>query len=149
LTRALRVDKITLAALQATLLAYLENKAVEEIPVWQMIAAELKTLNRRASKWRHALESLGVEATVVQSCSTVGGGSLPGQQLPTRALAIATPLPDLLAAQLRAASPRVIARIEDNRLILDPRTVLPDQDQGLIVALTSIFKAKPTLPSQS
>jgi L-seryl-tRNA(Ser) seleniumtransferase len=142
LTRALRVDKITLAALQATLLAYLEDKATAEIPVWQMISASRAALNRRARKWLRALDPFEVEAGIFDTHSTVGGGSLPGQQLPTRALAIRTPSPNTLAAQLRATTPRIIARIEADRLILDPRTVLPDQDQKLIVALTSVLKAK-------
>jgi L-seryl-tRNA(Ser) seleniumtransferase len=144
LTRALRVDKIILAALQATLLAYLEDKAVDEIPVWRMIAAEGKSLNRRVRKWQQALKSTEVKTTIIDSYSAVGGGSLPGQQLPTQALAISTSAPNALAAQLRAASPRVIARIEADRLILDPRTVLPEQDQGVITALISSLKATPT-----
>jgi L-seryl-tRNA(Ser) seleniumtransferase len=73
---------------------------------------------------------------VVESASTVGGGSLPGQTLPTRALALAVPSVDLLAARLRQADPPVIARIENQRLLLDPRTVLPEQDRALIAALT-------------
>ena len=146
LIRALRVDKITLAALQATLLAYLENKATQEIPVWQMIAADTRSLTRRARKWLQALGPTGIVARVIETTSTVGGGSLPGQQLPTRALAIQTmtenvaPSPNTAAARLRAADPPVIARVEADQLILDPRTVLPHQDQAVIAALLSVFK---------
>jgi L-seryl-tRNA(Ser) seleniumtransferase len=144
LARALRVDKVTLAGLQATLLAYLEGKAVEEIPIWRMIATPLEALARRARRWRRALQDTGVPMQVVAAVSTVGGGSLPGQSLPTRALAIGTPAPDALAARLRcpepAAGPRpelaegppIVARIEDDQLLLDPRTVLPEQDALLI-----------------
>jgi L-seryl-tRNA(Ser) seleniumtransferase len=146
LIRALRVDKITLAALQATLLAYLENKAVEEIPVWQMIAAEKKALQRRARKWLRTLTPTGLTADIIETSSTVGGGSLPGQQLPTCALAIQTTAgsaavsPNAVAAKLRATHPPVIARVEADQLILDPRTVLPSQDNGVIAALQSVFK---------
>ncbi len=140
LIRALRVDKTTLAALQATLLAYQENKAVGEIPVWQMISADKGGLNRRARKWLRALGPMGIRAHVIDTTSTVGGGSLPGQQLPTRALAIQTPSPNTLAAKLRATNPPVIARVEADQLILDPRTILPEQDGSLIAAIQTVFK---------
>jgi L-seryl-tRNA(Ser) seleniumtransferase len=139
LIRALRVDKITLAALQATLLAYLEEKATSEIPVWRMISTNVNTLNRRAHKWRRALLSspslAHLPLQVIESASTVGGGSLPGQTLPTRVLALNVPSIDALAAYLRQADPPIIARIDNQRLLLDPRTVLPEQDKALIAAL--------------
>lgn len=137
--RAVRVDKFTLAALQATLLAYLEGKAVTEIPVWQMIGADQRNLARRAKGWRRALRQMpqfaSIPLTVISSTSTVGGGSLPGQTLPTKVLALTTPDLETLAARLRRATPPVIARIEDNQLLLDPRTVLPEQDKTLISIL--------------
>jgi L-seryl-tRNA(Ser) seleniumtransferase len=135
LARAVRVDKTTLAGLQATLLAYLEGKATDEIPVWRMIATPLETLTRRARKWQRALKEVGVPLSVVAAESAVGGGSLPGQTLPTRALALEVPSPDTLAARLRAAHQPVVARIEDDRLLLDPRTVLPEQDTNLVETL--------------
>lgn len=142
LIRALRVDKTTLAALQATLLAYLENKAPDEIPVWRMISARPAALARRARKWRTALQRqpqlAGVPVRVIDTISTVGGGSLPGQTLPTKALALEVESPDALAQRLRRAGLEtpVIARIESDRLLLDPRTVLPEQDAALVEALT-------------
>ncbi len=139
LIRAMRVDKITLAALQATLLAYVEDKALGEIPVWQMIAATSADLQQRVQYWSQALTQTGLQATIVTTASTVGGGSLPGQTLPTLALAISSPMPQTLANKLRQATPRVIVRIEDNRLILDPRTVLPWQDDGLLQALKTVL----------
>jgi L-seryl-tRNA(Ser) seleniumtransferase len=114
------------------LLAYLEGKATQEIPVWRMIATPIEVLARRARKWQRALQVAGAPISVVAAESTVGGGSLPGQTLPTRALALEVPSPDALAARLRAANPPVVARIEDDRLLLDPRTVLPEQDTMLI-----------------
>jgi L-seryl-tRNA(Ser) seleniumtransferase len=118
--------------LQATLLAYLEGKATEEIPVWRMIDTPVEALARRARRWQRALKEAGTPLSVVAAESTVGGGSLPGQTLPTRALALEVPSPDALAARLRAADPPTVARIEDDRLLLDPRTVLPEQDTALI-----------------
>jgi len=135
LARAVRVDKTTLAGLQATLLAYLQGKATEEIPVWRMIATPVETLERRARRWQRALRDTGVPMTVVAAESTVGGGSLPGQTLPTRALALQVPSPDALAARLRTAEPPVVARIEDERLLFDPRTVLPEQDRAFTEAV--------------
>ena len=141
LIRALRVDKTTLAALQAILLAYLENKALDEIPVWRMISAGPDNLARRARRWRMALRSIpqlaNLSVQVINSVSAVGGGSLPGQTLPTKALAISVASVDALAEKLRFLEdyPPVIARIEDKRLLLDPRTVLPEQDKVLVAAL--------------
>jgi len=135
LIRAFRVDKTTLAGLQATLLAYLEGKAAAEIPVWQMISTDVKTLNRRAKKWQRALRAVGLKSAVINTASTVGGGSLPGQQLPTRALGLQSRSPNLLAAKLRNAAPPVIARVEADLLVLDPRTVLPEQEGQLIEIL--------------
>lgn len=142
LIRALRVDKSTLAALQATLLAYLENRATIEIPVWRMIAADINDIARRARKWRtvllQRLPHLSPQTIlVVDSSSTVGGGSLPGQTLPTKALAISLDSVDLLAAKLRQIThiPPVVARIESDQLLMDPRTVLPEQDRALLSAL--------------
>jgi len=135
MTRALRVDKTTLAALQATLLSYLRGRAIAEVPIWQMIAAEVRELEARAEGWAQMLAVEGIRAQVVSGESTVGGGSLPGQTLPTRLCAVAVDSPDRLARLLRAGDPPVIGRIEDDRLLLDPRTVLPDQDRSLLDAL--------------
>jgi L-seryl-tRNA(Ser) seleniumtransferase len=135
LARALRADKLCLAALQATLLHYLKGEAVEQVPVWRMIATPLTEIERRARRWRQALRRAGVEAEIVDGASTVGGGSLPGETLPTKLVALAAPHPDQLAAALRTADPPVIARIEEDRLVLDPRTVLAEEEQDLIEAV--------------
>jgi L-seryl-tRNA(Ser) seleniumtransferase len=146
LARAVRVDKTTLAGLQATLLAYLEGKATDEVPVWRMIATPLENLTRRARKWQRALKDSGVPTAVIAAESTVGGGSLPGQTLPTRVLALEVPSPDPLAARLRhpepSNGPPIVPRIEDDRLLLDPRTVLPEQDTILVKALRAALAAE-------
>jgi L-seryl-tRNA(Ser) seleniumtransferase len=139
LTRALRADKLCLAALQATLLQYLKGKATEQVPVWRMIATPLEEIERRARRWRRSLRQAGVEAEIVDGESTVGGGSLPGETLPTKLVALAVPHPDQMTTALRAADPPVIARIEEDQLVLDPRTVLAEEEKLLeaIKELTS------------
>jgi L-seryl-tRNA(Ser) seleniumtransferase len=123
LARALRVDKLTLAALDATLRSYQRGRAIEEIPVWQMIAAPLATLHARAERWQAALLSANIAATIWQGESAVGGGSLPGETLPTWLLALPAPRPDALAAQLRSAAMPVVCRIQKQHLLFDPRTL--------------------------
>ena len=142
LARAVRVDKATIAGLHATLLHYVKGEATEKVPVWRMIAETREALGARAEKWARALAERGLVATTVDERSTVGGGSLPGETLPTRALAIARPAGKSggqwlvsMAGELRRGRPPVVGRIEKDRLLLDPRTVLPEQDETLLLAL--------------
>jgi L-seryl-tRNA(Ser) seleniumtransferase len=135
LARAIRADKLCLAALSATLLHYLKEEALREIPVWRMITATEKELRERVLGW---VASLGV-GEAVQGESTVGGGSLPGQVLPTWLLALPNSSPTNLLARLRESNPPIIARIQDDRAVLDPRTVLPEQDEVLISSLRKIL----------
>jgi L-seryl-tRNA(Ser) seleniumtransferase len=137
LLRALRVDKFTIAGLGATLDAYLTGRAVEEVPVWRMIAMEAEAIRRRARRlagWLRGLEA-GVEVTVGAGRSTVGGGSLPGETLPTYLVALQAPSADALARRLRLGEPAVVGRIEAERFLIDLRTVLPEQEADLQRAL--------------
>jgi L-seryl-tRNA(Ser) seleniumtransferase len=130
LARALRADKLTLAALGATLEHYRREEAVQHVPVWQMIARPLEDLREVAWRWKgHFAPD---QAMVMDGESTVGGGSLPGSTLPTALLTLRVPHPDDFVARLRAASPPVIARISDDCVVFDPRTVLPGQDRLLL-----------------
>lgn len=135
LARALRVDKTTIAGVQATLLHYLKQEAIEKLPVWQMISSSLEDIQRRAESWAERLEQLGIVAEVVPGFSTVGGGSLPGETLPTRLVALQIPSPDQLAHRLRTGEPPVVGRIEGGRLLLDPRTVLFGEEHELVSGL--------------
>ncbi len=170
LMRAIRIDKLTLAALEATLRHYQRQEATEHIPIWRMIAASSEALAERAHRWAKHLQEWGFQATVQEGQSTIGGGSLPGETMPTTLLAIdeaslmkwhppanpahpsATNLHraqlnsgesqaagqsvlDMLATRLRTGEPPVVARIHRNSLLLDPRTVLPEQDDALLAAL--------------
>jgi L-seryl-tRNA(Ser) seleniumtransferase len=135
LARAVRMDKLSMAALAATLLHYIRGEAADKVPIWRMISTPLEDLDLRAQRWRDAL---GGSATVVDGASTIGGGSLPGETLPTRLLRLrpsGAGGAEALAARLRRTDPPVVGRIEDDRLLLDPRTVLPDEDAALLAAL--------------
>ena len=129
LARAVRADKLCLAALSATLLHYLRDEAAREIPVWRMLATPLATLDERAQIWAALL---GPAASVIDGKSTVGGGSLPGETLPTRLLALAVDAPNALAARLRAENPPIVARVANERVVFDPRTVLVEEDAALV-----------------
>jgi L-seryl-tRNA(Ser) seleniumtransferase len=135
LTRALRVDKTTLAGLQATLLHYLEGKAPAKVPVWRMIATPVEAIEERAQDWASLLAETGAEINVRDGRSTVGGGSLPGETLPTKLVTIRVPSPDDLSRRLRLGRPAVVGRIEGDRFLLDPRTVMPGQEETLIERL--------------
>jgi L-seryl-tRNA(Ser) seleniumtransferase len=133
--RAVRADKLALSALTATLQHYLKDEAEREIPVWRMIAQKPADLQARASHWQNLLST----GEVIATQSTVGGGSLPGQILPTFALALTAQQPNRVLAKLRRQSPPVIARIEDDRLLFDPRTVLFEQEGAFLAAVRSIL----------
>jgi L-seryl-tRNA(Ser) seleniumtransferase len=139
LMRALRSDKLTLAALEVTLRQHLTGAAQREIPVARMIATSLDELAARARRWAQEFKALGLSATVETGESTVGGGSLPGETLPTMLCVVYENerAPDVaaLAAHLRVATPSVIGRTLRARLLLDPRTVFPEQDALLFQVL--------------
>jgi L-seryl-tRNA(Ser) seleniumtransferase len=136
LARALRVDKLTLAALIATLDLYL-TQSLSRLPVWDMLGASTESMGARARAWQSRLVERGAAVEVVAAESTVGGGSLPGERLATMALAI-TPARGgaaELLRRLREHQPPVIGRIVEERVLLDPRTVLPDEDDAVIDAV--------------
>jgi L-seryl-tRNA(Ser) seleniumtransferase len=125
LARAMRPDKATLAGVAATLALYQAGRAESAIPVWRMIAASAEALRERAERLAADLDRTA-GASVVEVRSTVGGGSFPGETLPSWGVALALRSPDRVVAELRRGSPCVIARVEDGRVILDLRTVRED-----------------------
>jgi L-seryl-tRNA(Ser) seleniumtransferase len=136
LMRALRVDKMTLAALEATLRHYQRCEAQTHIPIWRMIAARPEELATRATAWAVKLDAKGIRAHTQHGESTIGGGSLPGETLPTTLLtldasAISCSL-DKFAQCLRLHTSPIVARILHDTLILDPRTVLEEQDEDVV-----------------
>jgi len=135
LARALRADKACLAGMMATLLHYLKDEAEREIPVWQMISTKDEQIKVRAEAWRDVLK----QGDVLPSESTIGGGSLPGETLPTYVLSLSIESPDKFLKRLREARPPVIARAENDRVLLDPRTVLPAQEDALVSVLQTLL----------
>ena len=136
LARTVRMDKASIAALHATLLHYLRGEALTHIPVWRMIAAPLSTLGKRAKR---IARDAGAPAKVIDGRSMVGGGSLPEETLPTKLVAVTgagSRLADV-SRKLRLGAPAVVARVESGALVLDPRTVRPDEDAALVQALVS------------
>jgi L-seryl-tRNA(Ser) seleniumtransferase len=145
LTRAVRPDKLTLAALGATLEHYLRGEAVERVPVWRMLAARPEAIEARARALIERLDGRGLTFELLDGASAIGGGSLPGETLPTRLLAISGPQsPDGVAARLRAGEPPIIGRIERDRFVLDLRTVLPEEDEVLGETLAGLCGLPPT-----
>ncbi|TMG71952.1 MAG: L-seryl-tRNA(Sec) selenium transferase [Chloroflexi bacterium] len=137
LMRALRPDKITIAALIATLASYRDDRATEELPVWRMIAAPPSDLAGRAGVIADKLSRAGVHAEVIETRSTVGGGSLPEETQPSYAVALSGAPATSLAARLRSAQPPVVARIIDERVALDLRSVLAEHDEELARAVAA------------
>jgi len=135
LLRALRLDKVTIAGLAATLAHYERDEALREIPVWRAIARPVEALAEEAEAWRAALGAAAPGARVRPGLSAVGGGTLPGETLPTAVLALPAADPDAFLARLRRADPPVLARIEDGEVILDPRTVQPGEGPWVVAAL--------------
>ena len=137
LARAVRADKLTLAALEATLVLYREpERARREIPVLRMLTEDVAQIRQRAEALH---KGVGTDADVVEGESEVGGGSFPGAQLKTWLVRV-NPRPltaDTLVARLRASDPPVVARIGDDRVLLDPRTIFPDQVETVARAVRS------------
>lgn len=128
LARAIRADKLCLSALSETLLHYLKDEAEQKVPVWQMISMRPDAIKKRAQEWQRMLQT----GDVIEATSTVGGGSLPGETLPTYVLALKVQHPDRLMRRLRSNPKPIIARLENNLVLLDPRTVFQAQETELL-----------------
>jgi L-seryl-tRNA(Ser) seleniumtransferase len=137
LCRALRVDKVTLAGLEATLRLYRDpSHATREIPTLRMLAERPDALEPRARGVASSLREAGVACEVVETGSAVGGGTFPGVELPSCAVALTGAGATALARALRSGDPPVVGRIVDDVLLLDMRTVLPGQEGELIEGVT-------------
>ena len=138
LARAVRIDKMTLAALNSTLRSYVRGNALEDLPILRMMSATIDELHQVAIDW-----STEIESEVVDGQTAIGGGSAPGQTLPTKRLKIAIDQStETLAAKLRTNETPIIGRIEDDRLFLDPRTVLPEERSEVTKALRSLAASR-------
>ena len=140
LMRAVRADKLTYAALNATLQEYALGRASITVPVIRMIKAQEDEIERRARTAAAAVNTSTIKVQIIDGVSTIGGGSAPGSELSTRLLAMtsSTIQPKHLAAALRRLTPPIIGRIERGQVVLDLRTVLPEQDEMLARALGSL-----------
>ena len=143
LARAVRADKACLAGLSATLLHYLKDEAEREVPILKMMSLTLEQVQGRAEAWAaelgQGLTPSNVEALVVAGESTVGGGSLPGESMPTMLLSLEVRSAEKFLRSLRRNDPPLIARTENDKVLLDPRTVLPEQEAALLVALKNLL----------
>lgn len=135
LYRAIRADKLCLAALSATLLHYLKGEAEQAIPLYQMLSRSIESLQAQVQKWIDRLQA----GSAMEGFSTIGGGSLPGETMPTCLLALKVKSPAKFAARLREANPPIIARVQEDLLLLDPRTVLPWQEETLLKSLYTVL----------
>jgi L-seryl-tRNA(Ser) seleniumtransferase len=133
--RAVRMDKIALAGIEATLKHYSRAEATKQVPVWKMICRPLDDIKQQAEGWAQEFGAMGLKAFVIEGESTVGGGSLPGTTLPTCWVALDLPSPDAFSERLRCGESPVIGRIDEGRLLMDPRTVLPGEEQILLAAV--------------
>ena len=134
LARAVRIDKMTLAALNSTLRSYIRGTALDDLPILKMMSAHLEELEVVARHWAREVDS-----EIVDGRTAIGGGSAPGQTLPTKRLKITSRHPaDEIAARLRNTDNPIIGRIEDDRFFLDPRTVLPEERDDVALALRTL-----------
>ncbi len=143
LMRAVRIDKMTLAALETTLRHYQRGQAETHIPIWRMISAKPENIYARAASWVARLQQHAIAAHMQPGESTIGGGSLPGETLPTTLLALDAsntniPLTEL-AQKLRMRPTPLIVRILRDTLLLDPRTIFEEQDEEVLRALLAVL----------
>jgi L-seryl-tRNA(Ser) seleniumtransferase len=144
LARAVRADKTTLAGIATSLRHYARGEAESQIPIWRMIAASEASIERRADAIAQDLAASGIAATTDRVAATVGGGSLPGEMLPSWAVVLPPTLGEGVAEtarRLRLGEPGVFGRIDQDRLLLDLRTVLPEDDAALVGAVKRAFLA--------
>jgi L-seryl-tRNA(Ser) seleniumtransferase len=144
LARAVRPEKVTLAALAATLGLYRAGRATTDVPVWRMIASTSEALGARADRLLAGLPAaIRPRVAVTLMTSTIGGGSLPGETLESAGLVVAGPGAADLAARLRAGEPAVVGRVEHGAVLLDLRTVDPADDAALADAVARALADRP------
>ena len=139
MARAVRIDKFTMSSLQTTLNHYIKNEVTKKIPIWIMISQKKSSILNRVKKWQSACK---IKTEICETQSTIGGGSLPGQLIPSFSLSIPETknlTADQIARKLRKNNIPIISRIEHQKVFLDARTVFPKQDKTILSALDSII----------
>lgn len=146
LARAVRADKTALAGVAATLRHYLRDDYSESIPIWRMMSISVDVLDARCRRWIEQIADEDIE--LVSSLSAIGGGSLPGETMESSAIAISDEKMrarglslDLVARRLRNGTAALVPYVGDGRLLIDARTVLPDQDAGVVAALSAALRS--------
>jgi L-seryl-tRNA(Ser) seleniumtransferase len=139
LLRALRLDKLSLAALAATLECYRNESARERLPIYRMLSTTPAELRARAGAYTAAVAA----AKIVDTIGYIGGGALPQASIASVGVAIQTPEPDALSARLRCGDPAIVARIENDRVVLDLRTVSPSEDERVVARLAQEISGSP------
>jgi L-seryl-tRNA(Ser) seleniumtransferase len=134
LHRALRLGRLPLVALEATLAAYLAGD-LDSIPALAMVRRTSVELEARARSWADRLAGVGFETTVIPLSSVAGGGTYAEEKIPSVGLALHVADPDALALRLRTAAVPVLPRIEDGAVVCDARTVLPEEDDAFLASL--------------
>ncbi len=136
LMRVIRLDKLSAAALEATVKIYLDKTAAEDIPAWHMMSATSAELEMRAKDIAQKLKTKGIDARVINGKSMVGGGTLPEQGLPTLLVGIKPKSSvEAFSCSLRLSDPPLVARVENDIIIIDMRTVFPEQDVTVIAII--------------
>lgn len=139
LERTVRIDKMTTIALQSTILHYLKKES-EHIPVWKMIGYRLEEIASRAERISRELSKLQLVSSTIESFSTIGGGSLPDETLPTKVVAIEPPYSvEDFAQRLRLSVPPLLGRIEESRFLIDPRTIPPSLDSTMVKIIQKVL----------
>ena len=139
MARAVRIDKFTTSSLQTTLNHYIKKEITKKIPIWIMISQKKSSILNRVKKWQSVCK---IQTQICETQSTIGGGSLPGQLIPSYSLSISETkslTAQLISKKLRENSMPIISRIENQKVLLDARTVFPKQDKIIISALHSII----------
>ena len=140
--RALRVDKVTLAALEATVEIHLQGKASDEIPLLQMMHETREQVKQRCESVVQRLQySADFVVQVIDTISEIGGGSVPGSQIESAAIQVHGPATEKFASALRSVSPGVLATIREDSVRMDLRTVRPAEVEQLVQCINSAFEA--------
>lgn len=135
LSRAIRADKLCLSGISATLSHYMKGEAVQKIPVWRMMSESRDQIESRVIAWQKTLKM----GDIIEGFSMVGGGSLPGEKMPTFLLSLKFEKPEKFTRKMRDRETPIIGRIEDDQILLDPRTVLPEQDNLFLNEMEKIL----------
>ncbi|MBI9048568.1 MAG: L-seryl-tRNA(Sec) selenium transferase [Anaerolineaceae bacterium] len=134
--RAVRADKLCLAALEATISHYLKDEALQKIPIWRMLSMPVECCEQRVVDWKKVLKC----GEMVDGLSTIGGGSMPQETLPTKLFALSVSRVNVFMKALRSLKVPIVARVIQDQIVFDPRTVLPAQERVFLTEMETLIK---------